>query len=261
MTSTEETAEISCADIKPERPGLQEAVILALATILMTIIYYNGHPGVLPKELHLFTIGSTEYVLPTAWHGDLYRAVGLHAFRQQRLFNWFLLNFLLLFCVPVAVIKLYLKRPLSEFGVQWGDAKLWGKYVLAFMAVVVPCVLIAAKMPSFQSYYSYHDWAGKSLQLYLLFAGGWLLYFLAWEFFFRGFLLFGMTRTFGKTAIYLQMVPFVMMHFNKPELETLSAIIAGIALGLMAYRTKSFVGCWLLHWVIALLMYSVVFMQ
>jgi len=54
------------------------------------------------------------------------------------------------------------------------------------------------------------------------------------------------------------MVPFVMMHYNKPALESYGAIIAGVALGLMAYRSKSFIGCWLLHWAVAVAMYAVI---
>ncbi len=193
---------------------------------LLALIYYRAHIPTLPHE--------------------------------QRFFAWVGINFVLLFCVPSLVIKFAFKRRLSEFGLQWGDARLWGKYFLGFMLVVLPAVLISARFQSFQGYYSYHQWAAQSVGAFLLFAAGWLVYFFAWEFFFRGFMLFGLAPSLGTFAIFVQMVPFAMMHFNKPEMESYAAIVAGIALGVMAYRSKSCVGCWLLHWVIAVLMYAVV---
>jgi membrane protease YdiL (CAAX protease family) len=43
-----------------------------------------------------------------------------------------------------------------------------------------------------------------------------------------------------------------MMHFAKPEVEAFAAIIAGMALGWMAYRGKSMLGAWALHWAVAI---------
>ena len=40
------------------------------------------------------------------------------------------------------------------------------------------------------------------------------------------------------------------MHLGKPEIETLSTIFGGAAFGLIAWRTRSFVYPWLIHWFI-----------
>ncbi len=240
------------------RPSWQEPVVITLAIVLLTIVYYHGRPNTLPPEVDLFTWKDITFFLPTHYHQALFEALGLHDAHQQKLFNWFGVNFLLLFCIPALVIRLGLRRPLAEFGLQWGEGHVWGKYFLGFLLVTLPAVLLSSRWPSFQSYYSSHLWAGESLRAFGVFAGGWLVYFFAWEFFFRGFLLFGLARSMGKLAIFIQMVPFVMMHFRKPEMESYAAIIAGLALGFMAYRGKSWLGCWLLHWIIALLMYTVV---
>ena len=45
--------------------------------------------------------------------------------------------------------------------------------------------------------------------LYLLETGAYLL---AWEFIFRGFLLFGLKEKLGETSILVQMVPFVLLE-------------------------------------------------
>ena len=70
---------------------------------------------------------------------------------------------------------------------------------------------------------------------------------MAWEFIFRGFLLFGLKDKFGEGAILLQMIPFTIFHFGKPEIETISCIITGIYFGYVAYRGKSFWPAYIIH--------------
>jgi uncharacterized protein len=40
------------------------------------------------------------------------------------------------------------------------------------------------------------------------------------------------------------------MHIGKPEIETLSTIFGGFAFGWIAYRTRSFLYPFLIHWYI-----------
>ena len=63
-----------------------------------------------------------------------------------------------------------------------------------------------------------------------------------------GFLLFALYRVCGPYAIVLQAVPFAMAHIGKPELETLSCIFGGSAFGYVAWRTRSFLYPFLIHW-------------
>ena len=74
---------------------------------------------------------------------------------------------------------------------------------------------------------------------------------IGWEFLFRGWILFGYARKFGPESLWLQAVPFALMHNGKPEVETLSTIFGGFAFGWVAYRTKSFIWPFLIHWFIA----------
>jgi membrane protease YdiL (CAAX protease family) len=67
------------------------------------------------------------------------------------------------------------------------------------------------------------------------------------EFLYRGFLLFGLKEKFQEGSILLQMVPFVLLHLTKPELETISTIITGILFGYVAYRGKSFWPAFIIH--------------
>ncbi len=80
------------------------------------------------------------------------------------------------------------------------------------------------------------------------------LQFVGVEFFFRGFLVFGLKRRFGAYAIVVMMVPYCMIHFGKPLAETLASIIAGLALGFMSLRTRSIVLGVAIHMTVALSM-------
>ena len=195
------------------------AVILGFAVVVLTFLHYHAN------------ILGLEY--------------------RYRLFGWHALNFVLLFLGPVLIIKFIFRESVRDYGLTLGDWRTWGKWLLLFLVVFTPCAIIASRLPDFARYYP--QYKPMLADHWLIFAsvGGWLVYFFAWEFFYRGFMLFGLGRRLGAIAIFIQMVPFVMTHFPKPELESWSAIIAGVALGLMAWRSKSFVGTWLLHWLAA----------
>jgi membrane protease YdiL (CAAX protease family) len=82
-----------------------------------------------------------------------------------------------------------------------------------------------------------------------------LLYFAGWEFLWRGYMLFGLRRHMGDgAAVLAQMLPFVLLHFGKPPAETFGAVAAGVVLGALALRTRSFWYGAAVHWTIMLLM-------
>jgi uncharacterized protein len=75
--------------------------------------------------------------------------------------------------------------------------------------------------------------ARDSWNIFFIYESGMLLYMFAWEFIWRGFMLFGLKEKFGYYAVLIQMIPFVILHNGKPELETFGAIAGGIALGFL----------------------------
>jgi membrane protease YdiL (CAAX protease family) len=99
----------------------------------------------------------------------------------------------------------------------------------------------ASKMPEFRAYYHMHaiDWPELLLSH--------SLYMFAWEFLFRGYMLFGLEKSIGKSAIFVQAIPFVLLHIGKPFLETLACIPGGFIFGYVAYRTRSFLTCFIIH--------------
>jgi membrane protease YdiL (CAAX protease family) len=57
----------------------------------------------------------------------------------------------------------------------------------------------------------------------------------------------GTKRALGVYSIFIAAVPYCMIHFGKPMLETLGAILAGLALGTLSLRTNSIWNGFLIH--------------
>lgn len=162
---------------------------------------------------------------------------------------WFSADGFLMFIVPMTLIFLVLKLKPSDFGFRIGDYKFGLKTYFLFMVFMIPVLWIASGSESFAKAYPQGGMRIREnlpvLLYYELFVG---FYMLAWEFFWRGFMLFGLKEKFGFYAIFIQMIPFFILHRGKPELETFSSIFGGLILGIQAWRSKSFLYCFLTHW-------------
>lgn len=160
---------------------------------------------------------------------------------------WFIGDFVTLFIVPVLIIKLFIKEHLQDYGLKKGDHKTGIKYSLIFLAIMIPIIWFVSTSSEFIQTYPQLNDAKYSWGLFLIFETGILLYMVAWEFIWRGFLLFGLEAKFGYYAVLFQMIPFVILHNGKPAIETFGAIIAGLALGILALRTRSILYCIITH--------------
>jgi len=143
--------------------------------------------------------------------------------------------------IPLLVIVFAFRRSPKEYGFQLGDWK--AGLVITFGAVVLigPVIWFVTRSDgAMQGYYAYMLNPALPVMTFLDLIG--------WEFFFRGWLLFGYARKFGDDALWLQAVPFALAHIGKPEVETLSTIFGGFLFGLVAWRTKSFLYPFLIHW-------------
>jgi uncharacterized protein len=152
---------------------------------------------------------------------------------------------LLYLVVPLLVILLVFRESPAKYGFQLGDWK--AGLLITFGAALVMTVilwLLLSGDTSMQTYYAPLLNGPIPLPLYTLFE------LIGWEFLFRGWILFGYARKFGPEAMWLQAVPFALAHVGKPEIETLSTIFGGFAFGWVAWRTRSFLYPFLIHWYI-----------
>jgi len=143
--------------------------------------------------------------------------------------------------VPLAAGWLLFRDKPWDYGIRIGR---WKPAIILTAASLGAMALIlygTGRMPEFRSYYQMHDIDWPELLL------NHSLYMFAWEFLFRGYMLFGLERSIGKSAIFVQTIPFVLLHLGKPFLETLVCIPGGFILGYIAYRTRSFLPCFIIH--------------
>jgi membrane protease YdiL (CAAX protease family) len=143
---------------------------------------------------------------------------------------------------PLAIIVLVFRETPADYGFQPGDWKSGLAITAGGIVLMSPVLWLIAHAGPMRDYYAPRV-AGLPWST--------LLDLFGWEFLFRGFLLFSYARRLGPQAIWLQAVPFALAHIGKPELETLSTIFGGFALGWIAYRTRSFLYPFALHWFMA----------
>ncbi len=160
---------------------------------------------------------------------------------------WFIGDFFTFFILGIIIIKFGFKEKLKNYGLQFGDVKLGLTFSAIFLSVMIILVWFVSATPAFAEKYPHLTGARSDWNLLLIYEAGMLLYMFAWEFVWRGFMLFGLEKKFGYYSVLIQMIPFVILHNGKPFLETFGAIFGGIALGILALRTRSFYYCVIIH--------------
>jgi membrane protease YdiL (CAAX protease family) len=145
--------------------------------------------------------------------------------------------------IPLLVTLVVFRENPREYGFRLGDWKAGLALTLIAILLIAPVLWFVTRTDN--SMRDYYQGLLKGLPWNTL------ADLIGWEFFFRGWLLFGYARKFGPEALWLQAVPFALAHIGKPEVETLSTIFGGFAFGWVAYRTRSFVYPFLIHWFVA----------
>lgn len=162
---------------------------------------------------------------------------------------WFVGEFTVSFIVPLLIIVTLIRRPLKEFGLGFGDWHFGLKMSVIFIVIMLPILWIVSDLSSFRVMYPHAQLVRDNWKLFIIYEFFFFMYFIGWEFIWRGFTLFGLEKHVGGgIAVLIQMVPFVILHNGKPLLETVGAIVAAIALGVLTLRTRSFWYCVIIHW-------------
>jgi len=185
---------------------------------------------------------------------------------------YLVVNMMVLLWVPMLTILLFLGADPASFGFTGCTTRrTWG-WVAALFGGLLLLMLIAAPWDDFQRYYPvFRRWSEFSslpafrvndkgclaanpfmvAPLTMLYAeASYGMYLFCWEFFFRGYLLFGLQRSVGSVAaVIVQAAAFGLLHYGKPEM--IPSFAAGIILGILALRAKSFFPGFVLHWAAA----------
>ena len=234
-------------DPSDEGAGREAAFTLFVAAVTLTIMEYAGESRAL-RALLVWYEGSRTAA------SDLESALRLADYWDfVTLVHWCLTRILGFGLVPLIVIAARRRgREGLYLGTKGTSEHAW-IYGLGFV-VVLSCVIVVSRWPSFATYYPFDRNAHRSWAELLTWEALYVTQFFALELFFRGFLLSGTRRAFGGGAVFVAMVPYVMIHFGKPMAETFGAIFAGLFLGTLAMKTRSIWLGFLLHIAIALSM-------
>lgn len=215
--------------IDPEVGG-----VLLMVAVVLTLIHYFGLGSRFPVLFPTFTADMPHYQL-------------------YALLWWAGCTTLGYFVVPVIWLKARGKA-LRDYGFR---LPRWNRQLLlypAMFAIMVGPLLWASGNPQFLQTYPFYHYAQMAPGLWLIFEASYALQFVALEFFFRGFLVFSLHKRFGEAAILVSMVPYCMIHYQKPFAESMGAIVAGLVLGFLSLRTGSIAGGVAVHWTVAISM-------
>jgi membrane protease YdiL (CAAX protease family) len=215
--------------------------VLISATVFLVLFEYYGLPS--------FVRGTEVHTSIADLLGDGYAPY----FDLIPYHFWGLSSLVIRIGLPLLVIWALRESP-RDWG--WRVVTGWSHirpYVF-FLGLMIPVVWAMSFLGSFQAKYPFHDGAVLGGWHFWGFQISYGLQFLGVEAFFRGFLVFGLERRFGWYAVPVMVIPYVMIHFGKPAPETFAAILAGLALGYLALRSRSFLYGAALHWAVAITM-------
>ena len=167
----------------------------------------------------------------------------------------FLGALLLLGVVPALIVKFVFRENLADYGVRWGNRARTVRSILVALPIITLISYLSARNPSFWKEYPINHNAGASPQTFVLHAMAYLLFYLGWEFQFRGFMQHGLQESMGVgNAILVQVMASVIVHLGKPVGEVYGSIIGGLIWGLLAYRTRSLLSGLLQHFLLGVLL-------
>jgi membrane protease YdiL (CAAX protease family) len=154
----------------------------------------------------------------------------------------------LLLILPALLMRALGDAPMRA-GLARGDLRFSLSLSLGALFVALPVLFVAAASPELQAVYPWAgDWPGRSPLHLLVWLGLYGLYYLAFEFFYRGFMLRTLEPHWGlPAAIWAQTVASTLVHLGKPLPETLGAIPMGLLFALIAVRGRSLVPAVLVH--------------
>lgn len=185
-------------------------------------------------------------------------------------YNW--VNGGLCFWLPLLTILFVLRQEPAQFGLARGDRRLGLKWAFLLWLAMLLVLIVVSRRPEFQRFYlagrlswnlsgvgPVYDAGRVNLKALLYYELGMGFYFFCWEFFFRGFLLFGLQKTRLGTggAVVVQSLVFMLLHWSvqagasKPSSEVWGSLAAGLVLGVLAVRTRSILYGYISHWAVS----------
>lgn len=157
-----------------------------------------------------------------------------------------MMPFVLFFLLGMIYTRCIMKVRFKDIGLRPGDWKL-GLKLMGLATIIVPLCALSTLLDKSMvatyplvDFHTYSSW--WQIGLYFL---SYIMYYIGWEYLFRGILLSGTREKIGVIgAILLTTLISSLIHtsiagFGKPMIETLSAIPAGLIFGYITDKTNS----------------------
>jgi membrane protease YdiL (CAAX protease family) len=204
---------------------------LVVGTLMLTVVWqYFGSARYFREHFY-------EQVATSAW-ADWYPYLYYH-----------LAAVLLIGVVPLLVMRVGFRVRLRDLGLQLGDWRFGVKAVTVLIVLVTPLLIVNSYDHDFQREYPLTKLAGLSVGTWILWELTYLVYYIPWEAYFRGTLLFGLKDRFGTAgALGFQTAISCLVHIGKPFGEIIASAPAGFLFGAIALRTRSILWPLLFHW-------------
>jgi len=159
----------------------------------------------------------------------------------------------------ILMILFVFREKLSDYGLGLGFKRRGLIFIGVLFIGYLPFLWLLCTNTSFIEYYQPKIIHINTWQILLFFVLNSFLNLFETEFVFRGFVLFGLRKDLGDAnAIFIQVIPYSLLHLGKPEIECYGSVIVGIALGYLAIKTNSVWYGLFLHWILASLLVLVI---
>lgn len=166
--------------------------------------------------------------------------------------TYFAAFFGLLLVVPCLIVFLTAAEPLrtlASWGWTFGRAGrgLW--MLAAGLPLAVLASAVGSRDPGMIAMYPFAKKACASRSTFALYEASYVfLYYLPWEFVFRGVLFLPLVPAIGLVpALVVQTMASTLLHIGHPDSEVFAAAAAGFLFGAVAWLTGSFLYTFVLH--------------
>ncbi|MHA1898253.1 MAG: lysostaphin resistance A-like protein [Promethearchaeota archaeon] len=169
-------------------------------------------------------------------------------------FTW-IITFISLFLIPFLLYTRYWKANLKQIGTSWGNRKLGMILLIIGLIIVVPLMYIGSSDLELMTTYPLARDVINTPHIFIIYEVLYgLLYYIPYEFFFRGFLQLGLSKKWGEwKAIIFVTIVTALIHLSKPISELISAAAVGILFGYIAYKTDSWYYIFIIHYSVGVL--------
>lgn len=212
---------------------LSEPIFGILLTSLSFIIYFYA-----AKSKPILDFIQRKYPVEKA---IVYKVI------HQKVSGFFFLGFL-----PLIVI-LFSPYAISRYGLNLDNATLSFYWIISLAGIIFLLSFVISGKPENYKIYPHIRlgiWDYKTVALNSI---SWIVYLLAYEFIFRGVLLFACARTFDiSIAIGINVIIYAIAHIPNGKMETIGSIPIGILLCYITISTGSIWSAFVLHLIMAL---------